>query len=79
MPEGAFPLDYAYRIHSDIGKQAAGFRINGKMVPFDKHLSHGDIVEVITKRTSKPKPDWLDMVITRHARDKLRSQLKRAE
>ena len=79
MPEGAFPLDYAYRIHSDIGKQAAGFRVNGKMVPFDKHLAHGDIVEVITKRTSKPKPDWLDMVITRHARDKLRSQLKRAE
>jgi guanosine-3',5'-bis(diphosphate) 3'-pyrophosphohydrolase len=79
MPEGAFPLDYAFRIHSDIGKQAAGFRINGKMVPFDKKLHHGDIVEVITKRTAKPKPDWLDVVITRHARDKLRSQLKKSE
>jgi guanosine-3',5'-bis(diphosphate) 3'-pyrophosphohydrolase len=78
MPEGAFPLDYAYRIHSDIGRQAAGFRINGKMVSFDRKLSHGDIVEVITRRNSSPKPDWLDVVITRHARDKLRAQLKKS-
>lgn len=77
MPEGAFPLDYAYRIHSDVGRAAAGFRVNGKMVPFDRRLHHGDIVEVITKRTARPKPDWLDMVITRHARDKLRAQLKK--
>lgn len=77
MPEGAYPLDYAYRIHSDVGRAAAGFRINGKMVPFDRRLSHGDIVEVITRRAARPKPDWLDMVITRHARDKLRAQLKK--
>jgi len=77
MPDGAFPLDYAYRIHSDIGRQAAGFRVNGKMVPFDRALQHGDIVEVITRRNAKPRPDWLELVITRHARDKLRAQLKR--
>ena len=77
MPEGAFPLDYAYRIHSDVGRAAAGFRVNGKMVPFDRRLRHGDIVEVITRRSARPKPDWLDMVITRHARDKLRAQLKK--
>lgn len=77
MPDGAFPLDYAYRIHSDIGHAAAGFRVNGKMVPFDRRLHHGDIVEVITRRSARPKPDWLDMVITRHARDKLRAQLKK--
>ena len=77
MPEGAFPLDYAYRIHSDIGHTAAGFRVNGKMVPFDRRLNHGDVVEVITKRAARPKSDWLDMVITRHARDKLRAQLKK--
>lgn len=79
MPEGAFPLDYAYRIHSDVGKQAAGFRVNGKMVSFDRQLHHGDIVEVITRRSARPKPDWLEMVITRHARDKLRSQLKKTD
>lgn len=77
MPEGAFPLDYAYRIHSDIGRTAAGFRVNGKMVAFNRQLNHGDIVEVITKRSAQPKPDWVDLVITRHARDKLRAQLKK--
>lgn len=79
MPDGAFPLDYAYRIHSDVGRAAAGFRINGKMVSFDRRLQHGDVVEVITRRSARPKPDWLDMVITRHARDKLRAQLKKAD
>lgn len=79
LPEHAFPLDYAYRIHSDIAKHAVGFRINGKMVAFDNRLSHGDVVEVITKRTAKPKTDWLDLVVTRHARDKLRAHLKQTD
>ncbi len=77
MPDGSFPLDYAYRIHSDIGRQSAGFKVNGKMVAFDRKLQHGDTVEVITKRSSKPKNDWLDLVITSHARSKLRAQLKK--
>jgi len=77
MPAGAFPLDYAYRIHSDVARHAAGFRINGKMVSFDHNLQHGDTVEIITRRSSSPKPDWLELVITRHARDKLRAQLKK--
>lgn len=77
MPEGAFPLDYAYRIHSDIGRHATGFRVNEKMVAFDRRLQHGDIVEVITKKSAKPRPNWMDLVITRHARDKLRAQLNK--
>ena len=77
MPDGSFPLDYAYRIHSDIGRQSAGFKVNGKMVSFDRKLSHGDTVEVITKRSSKPKNEWLDFMITNHARVKLRAQLKK--
>lgn len=77
MPDGAYPLDFAYRIHSDVGKQAAGFRVNGKMVAFDRKLEHGDTVEVITRRIARPKPDWMDLVITRHARGKLRAQLKK--
>ena len=79
MPAGAFPLDYAYRIHSDIARNAAGFRINGKMVAFDHRLTHGDTVEVITKRSARPKPDWMELVMTRHAREKLRAQLKRTD
>lgn len=77
LPDGAFPLDYAYRIHSDVGKHAAGCRVNNKMVPFDYQLQNGDVVEIITKRMNSPKPAWLDMVVTGHARDKLRSQLKK--
>lgn len=77
MPAGAFPLDFAYRIHSDIGRHASGFKVNGNMVPFSRRLLHGDIVEVITRRTAAPKTDWLDLVMTRHAKDKLRAQLKK--
>ena len=79
MPAGAYPLDYAYRIHSDVARNAGGFRINGKMVSFDHRLQHGDTVEVITKRNARPKPDWLDLIVTRHAREKLRAQLKRTD
>lgn len=79
MPAGAYPLDYAYRIHSDVARHAAGFRINGKMVSFNHRLQHGDSVEVITRRNARPKPDWLDLIMTRHAKDKLRAQLKRTD
>ena len=77
LPEGAYPLDFAYRIHSDIGKNSAGFMVNGTMKPFDYRLQHGDMVEVITKRTARPKKPWLDHVITRHAREKIKAQLKK--
>lgn len=77
MPAGSYPLDYAYRIHSDIGQHAAGFMINGKLESFDYPLKHGDVIEVITKRNAKPKTAWLDRMITRHAKEKLRSQIKK--
>ncbi|MBC7746590.1 bifunctional (p)ppGpp synthetase/guanosine-3',5'-bis(diphosphate) 3'-pyrophosphohydrolase [Pedobacter sp.] len=77
LPEGAFPLDYAYRIHSDIGKHTAGFKVNNKMVPFDRQLRDGDIVEVLTKRSAKPKIAWLEFIATDHAREKLKAQIKK--
>ena len=77
LPEGALPLDFAYMVHSDIGKHAYAFRINDKIHAFDKPLREGDVVEVMTRKTSLPKADWLDLVKTSHARMKLRSQLKR--
>ncbi len=77
LPTGAFPLDYAYRVHSDIAAHASGFKINGVMKPFNYVLQHGDTVEVLTSKTAKPKPDWRDLIITPHARDKLRMQLSR--
>ncbi len=78
LPENALPLDFAYLVHSDIANHAYGFRVNNKIHPFDKHLQNGDIVEVITRPLSHPKQDWKEMVITTHARNKLRSYLRQA-
>lgn len=77
LPEGAYPLDYAYIVHSDLGAHASGFRVNGRMVSFDTPLKDGDKVEVITRKTPAPKKAWLEYVVTSHARSKLRSQLKK--
>jgi len=76
LPHGALPLDFAYLIHSDIGKYASGFKVNGKIHPFDKPLENGDMVEVVTKKMPQAKRTWLDLVKTSHAKEKLRSQLK---
>lgn len=76
LPEGAFPLDFAYLVHSDIGKCAYSFKVNGNIHAFDKPLSNGDVVEVITRKLPQAKKAWLDMVVTSHAKSKLRMQLK---
>lgn len=77
LPEGAYPLDYAYKVHSGIGDKAAGFIVNGKMVPFDYRLKHGDHIQVITKNNAKPKSDWLEFVMTSHARSKIKAKIKK--
>jgi len=77
LPEGALPLDFAYLVHSDIGKHAYAFRVNGSIHPFDKPIQNGDVVEVMTRKTAAPKAAWLDMVTTTHARAKLRAQLRK--
>ncbi len=77
LPEGAYPLDFAYLVHSDIGKHAYGFRVNGSIHPFDKPLQNGDVVEVLTRKTVTPRSTWLDNVTTTHARAKLRAQLRK--
>jgi GTP pyrophosphokinase len=77
MSEGSLPLDFAYLVHSDIGKHAYSFRVNGKIHAFDKPLRNGDVVEVITRKLSLPKQDWLELVTTSHARAKLRMQLRK--
>jgi len=77
LPEGALPLDFAYRVHSDIGSQTYSFKVNGNIHPFDKPLKNGDVVEVGTRKNVKPKADWMELVTTTHARDKLRSQLNK--
>jgi GTP pyrophosphokinase len=79
LPEGALPLDFAYLVHSDIGKHAYSFRVNGNIHSFDKPLQNGDVVEVVTRKLSLPKQAWLDLVRTGHAREKLRAQLKKLD
>lgn len=79
LPEGALPLDFAYMVHSDIGKHAYSFRVNGNIHPFDKPLQNGDVVEVVTRKLSLPRQAWLELVKTNHAREKLRAQLKKLE
>ncbi|MDR1032484.1 MAG: RelA/SpoT family protein [Candidatus Nomurabacteria bacterium] len=77
LPVGSSPLDFAYRIHSDIGKNAYGFKINDKLVGFDYELKTGDVVEVLTRRSIRPNLDWLKWLKTPKAKQKVRSALKK--
>jgi len=76
LPEGSLPLDFAYLVHSVFGRHAYSFNVNGKIQAFNEPLHNGDVVEVITRSSVQPKKDWLNHVITTHARTKLRSQLR---
>lgn len=75
LPVGSLPLDFAYRLHSEIGEHVIGVKINGKMRSLNTRLKHGDIVEILTSKNATPKAGWFDKVITPHARQKLRAQL----
>ena len=71
LPAGAMPLDFAYRLHSEIGDHVVGVKINGKMSNLNKKLEQGDIVEILTSKNQTPKSTWLDKIFTPHARTKL--------
>ena len=72
FPRGATPIDFAYAIHTDIGHQCVGARVNGKMVPLRTRLRNGDIVEIVTNPGHKPSRDWLNFVVTSRARGKIK-------
>ena len=78
LPAGALPLDFAYRLHSEIGDHVVGVKINGKMSNLNKKLEQGDIVEILTSKNQKPNTSWLDRIITAHARQKLLPRLNRS-
>ncbi|NES96991.1 MAG: bifunctional (p)ppGpp synthetase/guanosine-3',5'-bis(diphosphate) 3'-pyrophosphohydrolase [Desertifilum sp. SIO1I2] len=78
LNRGATPVDFAYRIHTEVGNHCAGAKVNGKMIPLDTQLKNGDIVEIITQKNSHPSLDWLNFAVTTGARNRIRQWYKRS-
>ncbi len=76
LPYGSTPVDFAFSIHSDVGKQCVGAKVNDKIVPLDYVLKSGDTVQVLTKPGSKPNRDWLKFVKTSRAKAKIRQEIR---
>ncbi len=76
LPHGATVLDFAFEIHSDVGCQCVGAKINGRSVPIKHTLSNGDVVEIKTSKNQKPKDEWLKIVITGKAKAKIKQKLR---
>ncbi len=79
LPRDATPVDFAYAIHTDVGHQCVGARVNGKMVPLRARLRNGDIVEIVTTPGHKPSRDWLNFVVTSRARNKIKHYIHAEE
>ncbi|MBT3356131.1 bifunctional (p)ppGpp synthetase/guanosine-3',5'-bis(diphosphate) 3'-pyrophosphohydrolase [bacterium] len=78
LPEGATPIDFAYRIHSEVGDRAMGAKANGKMVSLDYIIHNGDLIDVVTSKDKKlPSRDWLRFVKTAHAQAKIKNTLRK--
>ncbi len=76
FPRGATVIDFAYRIHSEIGNHLAGARVNGRIAPLRYQLKSGDVVEIITSERQKPSKDWLAHVVTARAKSRIRAYLR---
>jgi GTP diphosphokinase / guanosine-3',5'-bis(diphosphate) 3'-diphosphatase len=79
LPRDATPVDFAYAIHTDVGHQCVGARVNGKMVPLRTRLRNGDIVEIVTTAGHRPSRDWLNFVVTSRARNKIKHYIHAEE
>lgn len=77
LPKGSVPLDFAYRVHTDVGHRCVGAKVNGKIVSLDYKLQNGDIIDIITSKTSKPSLDWLNIVGSTESKSKIRNWFKR--
>ena len=79
LPRGSTPIDFAYSIHTDLGHQTTGARVNGRMLPLRTRLQNGDIVEIVKQAGHKPSRDWLNFVATSRARSKIRHFIQAEE
>jgi len=84
LPKGATPLDFAYRVHTDLGHRCIGAKVNGRLVPLNSQLNNGDVIEIMSTKARKgPSRDWLNPVLgyvnTSHAREKIRQWFKKQE
>lgn len=77
LPAGSTPVDFAYQVHTEIGHTLNGAKVNGVMVPLETKLDTGDVVEILTRRGSVPKRDWLSFVRTGSARNHIRSYFRK--
>src|SRR3989338_1463023 len=79
LPPGATPIDFAYRVHTEVGHRATGAKANGRLVPLDHELKNGDIVEILTGKKNNPSQDWLRFVRTASAKIKIRGWFKKQQ
>ena len=79
LPSGATPIDFAFRIHTDLGAKCAGAKVNGKLVPLTYQFANGDVVEIIVRANQKPSLDWLRLVATHQARNKIKAYFRKMD
>ncbi len=72
LPRGATPVDFAYAVHTEVGHQCVGAKVNGQMVPLRHEVTNGDVVEILTQKGHRPSRDWLSFVKSSHAKSKIR-------
>jgi len=77
LPAGSTPIDFAYRIHTDLGAKCAGAKVNGRLVPLTYQFQNGDVAEIIVRANQKPSLDWLNIVASAHARNKIKAWFRK--
>ncbi len=77
LPRGSNPVDFAYRIHTEVGNTCTGAKVNGRIVPLSHELKNGDIIEIITNKKSTPRMDWISIVQTQTAKSRIRQWFKK--
>ena len=77
LPKGSTPVDFAFRVHSQLGMTLVGAKVNGSLVPLNTVLNNGDVIELITRSNAQPSADWLKFVKSAHTRNKLRSHFRK--